>query len=344
MIYSNESLATIQQWTRECYAQNGSTAHIPSSGEQYSALALSDKQHEGDFKTIFSELRDQLFDMKKEIKSLNNRIDDTKGFTTRADKKNAIGRGGHGDGYRFGATPLAENGNFSQSRGRGGPSRKMAFHKPSGTFVPLCGNPTCSATAEKHWHRDCPNGGPRGHIIEAHGFSIADNEHDIFATLFQSAMESDDAARFDAVCYLAGGTPELYDTVSAYSFFANEERVPDAIEEYVAYCQPVEHMSSFFVAGGATESAPVAAHHLSTAPSPPPLASDTGCDIEAYDDGLLPTVNYNFDGTAPFADRFFTAFPEREEHQVRTGAVRRCQLHGRYVHRHHRALGRLFRR
>ncbi|KAK3263773.1 hypothetical protein CYMTET_27446 [Cymbomonas tetramitiformis] len=47
--------------------QTGSAAHIPPPGETYSALALSDKQHEDDFKTIFSELRDQLFDMKKEI-------------------------------------------------------------------------------------------------------------------------------------------------------------------------------------------------------------------------------------------------------------------------------------
>ncbi|KAK3244387.1 hypothetical protein CYMTET_45996 [Cymbomonas tetramitiformis] len=121
-----ESLATIQQWSRECYAQNENAAHIPPSGETHSALALgpfADKQDANDFKTIFSELRDQLFDMKKEIKLLNNRIDITKGFTSRADKKNAIGRGGHGDGYRFGAAPLPENGNYSQAHGHGGPSK-----------------------------------------------------------------------------------------------------------------------------------------------------------------------------------------------------------------------------
>ncbi|KAK3279001.1 hypothetical protein CYMTET_13095 [Cymbomonas tetramitiformis] len=253
---ATESLATIQQWA-----------------QKYSALALSGQQHEDDFKTIFNELRDLLYDMKKEIKR---------------------------------HSPTTSR-NHVDVRG---PSKKVAFHKPSGAFVPLCGNPTCSATAEKHWHRDRPNGGPRGHV-GAHGVSIADNEHDIFATLFQNAMESDDAARFDAVCYLAGGKPELYDTVSAFSFAATEERVPDTIDEYAAYCQPVENMSSFFVAGGATESAPVAAHHLSAAPSPPPPASDTGSDGEVYD-GLLPAVNYNFDGsTATFADRFFTAFPEK---------------------------------
>ncbi|KAK3269868.1 hypothetical protein CYMTET_21709 [Cymbomonas tetramitiformis] len=107
------------------------------------------------------------------------------------------------------------------------------------------------------------------------------------------------------------GKPELYDAVSAFSFAAAEERIPDTIKEYAAYCQPVEHMSSFFVASGSTESAPVAAHHLSAAPSPPPLASDTGSDGEVYD-GLLPTVNYNIDGTPPlsFADEFFAEFPE----------------------------------
>ncbi|KAK3286411.1 hypothetical protein CYMTET_6039 [Cymbomonas tetramitiformis] len=91
-----ESQATIQQWTRECYAQNESAGHFPPSRETYSALALgpfAGKQDANDFKTIFSELRDQLFDMKKEIKLLNNRIDDTKGYTSRNDKKNAIGRG-----------------------------------------------------------------------------------------------------------------------------------------------------------------------------------------------------------------------------------------------------------
>ncbi|KAK3279381.1 hypothetical protein CYMTET_12733 [Cymbomonas tetramitiformis] len=156
-------------------------------------------------------------------------------------------------------------------------------------------------------------------------------------------MESDDAARFDAVCYLAGGKPELYDTVSAFSFFAaaEEQQVPDAIDEYAAYCQPVEHMSSFFVAGGATESAPVAAHRLSAAPSPPSLASDTGSDSEVYD-GLLPTVNYNFDGTATFADKFFTAFPEGNRKSELAPSVANNELHGRHVHRQRRAPGRLF--
>ncbi|KAK3251378.1 hypothetical protein CYMTET_39282 [Cymbomonas tetramitiformis] len=227
-----ESLATIQQWTRECYAQNGTDSHVPPAARTFSALTLTGQSDDEDFKTIFSELRDQLFDMKKEIKALHNRIDDTmKGFTTRSDKKNAIGRGGHGDGVRFAAKPLPEHGNFPQTF-RGKPSGKVAFHKPTGTFVPLCRHPTCSATAEKHWHRDCPHGGPRGHV-GAHGFSVADSENDVFATLFQNAMDDNDAARFDAVCYIADGKPELYDTVSAFSFAVAEERVPDIIDESV---------------------------------------------------------------------------------------------------------------
>ncbi|KAK3238172.1 hypothetical protein CYMTET_51793 [Cymbomonas tetramitiformis] len=202
-----ESLATIRQWTRECYAQHGTDSHVPPAARTFSALALTGQSDDEDFKTIFSELRDQLFDMKKEINALHNRIDDTKGFTTRSDK-NAIGRGGHGDGVRFAAKPLPEHGNFPQTF-RGKPSGKVAFHKPTGTFVPLCRNPTCSATAEKHWHRDCPHGGPRGHV-GAHGFSVADSENDVFATLFQNAMDNNDAARFDAVCCIADGKPELF--------------------------------------------------------------------------------------------------------------------------------------
>ncbi|KAK3270866.1 hypothetical protein CYMTET_20761 [Cymbomonas tetramitiformis] len=134
-----ESSATIQQWARECYAQHGSDSHVPPATQKYSALALTGQHDEGDFKAIFNELRDQLYDIKKKIESLNNRIDDTKGFTTRAVKKNAIGRGGHGDGTRFGATPLPEHGNFPQyfpRHGRGETSKKVAFHKPTGTFVP----------------------------------------------------------------------------------------------------------------------------------------------------------------------------------------------------------------
>ncbi|KAK3233115.1 hypothetical protein CYMTET_56566 [Cymbomonas tetramitiformis] len=78
-----ESLTTIQQWVRECYAQTGTDSHVPAAARKYSALALTGQSDDEDYKTIFRELRDQLFDMKKEIKALHNRIDATKGFCRR---------------------------------------------------------------------------------------------------------------------------------------------------------------------------------------------------------------------------------------------------------------------
>ncbi|KAK3243438.1 hypothetical protein CYMTET_46904 [Cymbomonas tetramitiformis] len=196
-----ESLATIQQWTRECHAQHGTDSHVPPATRTFSALTLAGQSDDEDYKTVFSELRDQLYDMKKEIKALSNRLDDTKGYTPRNDKKNAIGRGGHGDGVRFAAKPLPEHGNFPQNF-RGKSSGKVAFHKPTGT--------------------------------------IADSENDMLAVMFQNAVDDGDATRFDAVGCIADGKPDLYDTASAFSFAVAEERVPDAIDEYLGYHQPAD--------------------------------------------------------------------------------------------------------
>ncbi|KAK3263936.1 hypothetical protein CYMTET_27290 [Cymbomonas tetramitiformis] len=242
-----------------------------------------------DYKTVFSELRDQLYDMKKEIKALHSRLDDTKGYTPRNDKKNAIGRGGHGDGVRFAAKPLPEHGNFPQSF-RGKSSGKVAFHKPTGTFVPLCRHPTCSATAEKHWHRDCPNGGPRGHV-GAHGFSIADSENDMLAVMFQNAVDEDDAVRFDAVCCIADGKPDLYDTASAFSFAVAEERVPDTIDEYLGYRQPADTHLGVCAVGGATNIHNFKIHEevrADTLDAPPPPAPPSAPQSVVSDEGMYP--------------------------------------------------------
>ncbi|KAK3242208.1 hypothetical protein CYMTET_48079 [Cymbomonas tetramitiformis] len=286
---ATESLATIQQWTRECYAQNGADSHIPPVTRTFSALTLAGQSDDEEFKPNFGELRDQLFDMKKEIKFLHTRIDDSKGFTPRNDKKNAIGRGGHGDGVRFAAKPLPEHGNFPQAF-RGKSSGKVAFHKPTGTFVPLCRHPTCSATAEKHWHQDCPNGGPRGHV-GAHGFSIADSENDVLATLFQDAMDDNDAARFDTVCCTADGKPELYDTVSAFSFAVAEERVPDTIDEYLECRQPADTRFGVCAVGGATNINNFKVHakvHDDAPVVPPPPAPPSAPQSVVSDEEMYP--------------------------------------------------------
>ncbi|KAK3243330.1 hypothetical protein CYMTET_47000 [Cymbomonas tetramitiformis] len=284
-----ESLATIQQWTRECHAQHGTDSHVPPATRTFSALTLAGRSDDEDYKTVFSELRDQLYDMKKEIKALNNRLDDTKGYTPRNDKKNAIGRGGHGDGVRFAAKPLPEHGNFPQNF-RGKSSGKVAFHKPTGTFVPLCRHPACSATAEKHWHRYCPNGGPRGHV-GAHGFSIADSENDMLAVMFQNAVGDDDAARFDAVCCIADGKPDLYDAASAFSFAVAEERVPDTIDEYLGYRQPADTRLGVCAVGGATNIHNFKIHDEVRADAldvPPPPAPPSAPQSVVSDEGMYP--------------------------------------------------------
>ncbi|KAK3233028.1 hypothetical protein CYMTET_56645 [Cymbomonas tetramitiformis] len=259
-----------------------------------------------DYKTVFSELRDQLYDMKKEIKALSNRLDDTKGYTPRNDKKNAIGRGGHGDGVRFAAKPLPEHGNFPQNF-RGKSSGKVAFHKPTGTFVPLCRHPSCSATAEKHWHRDCPNGGPRGQV-GAHGFSIADSENDMLAVMFQNAVDDDDAARFDAVCYIADGKPELYDTASAFSFAVAEERVPDTIDEYLGYRQPADTRLGVCAVGGATNIHNFKIHgevHADALDVPPPPAPPSAPQSVVSDEGMYPiSALHAHEPHATFMDKF----------------------------------------
>ncbi|KAK3267015.1 hypothetical protein CYMTET_24396 [Cymbomonas tetramitiformis] len=301
-----ESLATIQQWTREFYAQHGADSHVSPATRTVSALTMARQGDDEDYKTVFGELRDQIYDMKKELKALHNRLDDTKGYTPRNDKKNAVGRGGHGDGYRFGAKPLAENGNFPQAF-RGKSSGKVAFHKPTDTFVPLCRHPACSATAEKHWHRDCPNGGPRGHV-GAHGFSIADGEHDVLAMLFQHAMDDNDAARFDAVCYVADGKPELYDTASAFSFAVAEEQVPDTIDEYLECRRPADTRSGVFAVGGATNIHNFKIHdevRADALDAPPPQAPPSAPQSVVSDGGMYPvSALHAHEPHATFMDKF----------------------------------------
>ncbi|KAK3248531.1 hypothetical protein CYMTET_42014 [Cymbomonas tetramitiformis] len=301
-----ESLATIQQWTRECHAQHGTDSHVPPATRTFSALTLAGQSDGEDYKTVFSELRDQLYDMKKEIKALHNRLDDTKGYTPRNDKKNAIGRGGHGDGVRFAAKPLPEHGNFPQNF-RGKSSGKVAFHKPTGTFVPLCRHPTCSATAEKHWHRDCPHGGPRGRV-GAHGFSIADSENDMLAVMFQNAVDEDDAVRFDAVCCIADGKPDLYDTASAFSFAVTEERVPDTIDEYLGYRQPADTHLGVCAVGGATNIHSFKIHEevrADTLGAPPPPAPPSAPQSVVSDEGMYPiSALHAHEPHATFMDKF----------------------------------------
>ncbi|KAK3271858.1 hypothetical protein CYMTET_19817 [Cymbomonas tetramitiformis] len=59
-------------------------------------------------------------------------------------------------------------------------------------------------------------------------------ENDMYAEQFQASLEGDDSERFDALCFLAGGKPEMCDVMSAFSFGITEDRAPGAIGEYAA--------------------------------------------------------------------------------------------------------------
>ncbi|KAK3246805.1 hypothetical protein CYMTET_43670 [Cymbomonas tetramitiformis] len=128
----------------------------------------------------------------------------------------------------------------------------------------------------KHWHRGCPNGSPRGKECGAHGFSTEDGENDAYAAMFQSVMESDDNDRFEAVCFLAGGKPNMCDGIPAFSFGAEVDSEEDVVGEYSAYCQPVEaSMGGFSLAGGTAQRPPVTGifEHTHDAAQPLPPAA-----------------------------------------------------------------------
>ncbi|KAK3270867.1 hypothetical protein CYMTET_20762 [Cymbomonas tetramitiformis] len=104
-------------------------------------------------------------------------------------------------------------------------------------------------------------------------------------------MESNDAARFDAVCYIADGKPELYDTVSAFSFAANEERVPDTIDEYLECCQPADTRFGVCAVGGAVNINGFKVHdkvHDDALVVPSPPAPPTAPQSVVSDEGMYP--------------------------------------------------------
>ncbi|KAK3234908.1 hypothetical protein CYMTET_54861 [Cymbomonas tetramitiformis] len=81
-------------------------------------------------------------------------------------------------------------------------------------------------------------------------FSLDDIENDLLAEQFQVAMVDHDGERFDALCLLAGGKPEMLDGVSACAFGLEPEREDGALQDFLSYyCQPVTHMGGFTVGG-----------------------------------------------------------------------------------------------
>ncbi|KAK3246003.1 hypothetical protein CYMTET_44454 [Cymbomonas tetramitiformis] len=121
-------------------------------------------------------------------------------------------------------------------------------------------------------------------------------------------MDDNDAVRFDAVCYIADGKPELYDTVSAFSFAAAEEQVPDTIDEYLECRLPADTRSGVFAVGGAANINNFKIHDEARADAldaPPPPAPPSAPQSVVSDEGMYPiSALHAHEPHATFMDKF----------------------------------------
>ncbi|KAK3248095.1 hypothetical protein CYMTET_42423 [Cymbomonas tetramitiformis] len=130
----------------------------------------------------------------------------------------------------------------------------------------------------------------------------------MLAVMFQNAVDDDDAARFDAVCCIADGKPDLYDTASAFSFAVAEERVPDTIDEYLGYRQPADTRLGACAVGGATNIHNFKIHdevHADALDVPPPPAPPSAPQSVVSDEGMYPvSALHAHEPHATFMDKF----------------------------------------
>ncbi|KAK3270614.1 hypothetical protein CYMTET_20994 [Cymbomonas tetramitiformis] len=89
------------------------TSILAASGRYFMDNEKEERSANADLLEIIMDLRGQVRDTATHAKTLSDRVSG-KGFTPRAEKSNltAIGRGHKG--YRTGAGPLADGGNYSQ--------------------------------------------------------------------------------------------------------------------------------------------------------------------------------------------------------------------------------------
>ncbi|KAK3270766.1 hypothetical protein CYMTET_20854 [Cymbomonas tetramitiformis] len=92
-------------------------------------------------------------------------------------------------------------------------------------------------------------------LMGTHSFVTNEIDADTLAAQFQSALDENDADRFEALCVLARGRPVTFSDVSVHSSSVNE-KIPDAIDEFAAYCQPADLSFGGFAVGGAREPTP----------------------------------------------------------------------------------------
>ncbi|KAK3248471.1 hypothetical protein CYMTET_42069 [Cymbomonas tetramitiformis] len=143
--------------------------------------------------TAATDLVEIVLDLKRrQVKAPADTVN-KRGFTPRADKPNL--QNPRAMKTRFAAQPFPKEGNWSQSN-----SEKMAFHKGSGQTIPFCGNHECMRDRARVTGTA---------TIRTRGY---------LASKFQRAIENDDAEKFDALCVLTGGKPEMIFDISDCSF------------------------------------------------------------------------------------------------------------------------------
>ncbi|KAK3248680.1 hypothetical protein CYMTET_41860 [Cymbomonas tetramitiformis] len=167
-----------------------------------------------------------------------------------------------------------------------------------------------------------PNGGKAANKREfgSHNFNVSDFENDHYAERFQYVVENGDSERFDALCYLAGGEPEMCDELSAYPFGVTAGGTASALGKYAAYYKPVDTSMSGFRVGGVADviafftAVKIDGGHVGvTETPPPPPLSDDGTDDNA-DDRVYPASDMVHFDNQTFVD-IITKGPLAVQHQ-----------------------------
>ncbi|KAK3283205.1 hypothetical protein CYMTET_9085 [Cymbomonas tetramitiformis] len=185
------SLLTIQARVREQFRHG-----LKVSDTRVSALSFGDGA--SDLAAALSSLQKQLERMQQDIRDLK-----------RQKREGAPPAGKHltrsaAKHHRAGVKPL-------------GTAPPVSFDKKSGAFVPHCRNAECAQRGLKHWHAECPNGGPHSaHYCGA----VEDYETDCLAVRFQRFCDAGDEHAFESLCTMEG-RPEVVE-LSAHSFVPAE--------------------------------------------------------------------------------------------------------------------------
>ncbi|KAK3242711.1 hypothetical protein CYMTET_47615 [Cymbomonas tetramitiformis] len=300
------SLLTVQQWARECHAAHvrAGTASPKSTAVGSHMLPARFGDPPGGHTSADADVMEILLALRKEVRVLSDKVNG-KGFTPRAEKPHNPRAGLK---YRFAASPLPE-GNYSQ-----GNSKLVAFHRGTGQAIPLCQHSTCTSAQARHWHRDCPHGGPRAEktAAGAHSFAVQEVEGDFYAAAFQHAIDNNDTGRFDALCFLAGGKPVMLEDLSAASFCVGDTVETHAIDEYLECCQPADTRIGVCAVGGAMHVNTFQVHDKipdDALDMPPPPAPPAAPQSVVSDEGMYPvSALHAHEPDTSFMDRFAVRF------------------------------------